>query len=113
VQCKGGLHCSTQTEGPHLRDDTVCCPSLALRRRWLDAAGPVPYKDGQALGPILPRQRVLEHYESHVLKCPDCQKGLTKLRQKQTAALIGSEYCVPSKRSICVDTVLASSQLRA
>lgn len=47
----------------------------------------MPYKDGQDLGPILPRERVLEHYESHVLKCPDCQKGLKELRKKQTAAL--------------------------
>lgn len=72
-----------------------------LCRRWLDAAGPVPYKDGEALGPILPRQRVLEHYESHVLKCPDCQKGLKELRQKQTAALIGSEYRVPCINTMC------------
>lgn len=83
VQQKGGWRSAYCM--PHHTDGGV----LALRR-WLDAAGPVPYKDGQALGPILPRQRVLEHYESHVLKCPDCQKGLAKLRQKQTAALVGS-----------------------
>jgi hypothetical protein len=54
----------------------------------------VPYKDGQTLGPILPRERVLDHYNSHVLRCPDCQKGLRDLRSRQTAALITSEHRV-------------------
>lgn len=73
----------------------MVCLSLVcthtMHRRWLDAAGPIPYKDGQQLGPILPRQRVLEHYESHVLRCPDCQNGLRELRSKQQAALVGGE----------------------
>jgi len=54
----------------------------------------VPYKDGSILGPILPRERVLEHYESHVLRCPDCQKGLQDLRKQQRAALAaGKSFC--------------------
>lgn len=54
----------------------------------------MPYKDGQTLGPILPRERVLDHYNSHVLRCPDCQKGLRDLRSRQKAALITSEHRV-------------------
>lgn len=67
-------------------------------------------RKGSKLGPILPRQRVLEHYESHVMRCPDCQKGLRDLRQKQTAALIGSKQaqagvdCVATCASAALNT---------
>lgn len=86
------------------------CPSACAQtvRRWLDAAGPVPYKGGQALGPILPRQQVLEHFESHVRRCPACKQGLRELRKKQTAALMGGAhvfdtlpagYCCPPEQA--------------
>lgn len=52
----------------------------------------MPYKGGHTLGSILPRERVLDHYNSHVLRCPDCQEGLRDLRHKQAAAQVASEH---------------------
>lgn len=72
---------------------TTLCTALLFPacRRWWDAAGPVPYKDGQKLGPMLPREKILDHYNSHVLRCPDCQKELKNLRKKQETARIASK----------------------
>lgn len=75
---------------------------VLLCRRWLDAAGPVPYKDGSRLGPILPREHVLEHFESHVLRCPDCLKGLRDLRRKQAAVLVGGGWAAAGQHVIIV-----------
>lgn len=61
-------------------------------RRWWDAALPVPCRGGHTLGRILPRERVLDHYNSHVLRCPACQEGLRDLRRKQAAAQVASEH---------------------